>query len=234
MIYFFDGGVFTPVTDPDFASVVLLLGFEGADASTTFTDESPSPKTMTAVGNAQIDTAQFKYGSASGLFDGTGDSVSTPDAAAFTLGTSDFTMECWVRFGALGATSRTFFSQWGAVASPASRTFLWYASGTAQSFSYNQTQTFNSAWTPSINIWYHLAICRDGANLRMFVDGTQVGSTHNIAATSIVDSTSVAHVGSNGGTASFVNGHLDEMRITIGVARYTANFTPPSAAFPRS
>ncbi len=223
-----------PAPDPHFASVVLLLGFEGADASTTFTDESPSPKTMTAVGNAQIDTAQFKYGSAAGLLDGTGDNISTPDAAAFTLGTSDFTFETWVRFSALGAGSRTFFSQWSATASPASRTHLWDASGTAMRFSYNQTLSFTSAWTPSINTWYHVAISRSGANLRMFVDGTQIGITHNISTTSIVDSTSTVQIGANNAASSYLAGHLDEMRITVGVARYTSNFTPPASAFPRS
>ncbi len=85
-----DGGV-----DPN---VDLLLHFTGADASTTFTDSSPSPKTFTAVGNAQIDTAQKKFGSASAQFDGSGDCIHTPDTAHLELGSGDWTLDFWVKF----------------------------------------------------------------------------------------------------------------------------------------
>ena len=75
----------------------VLLQFNGADASTTITDVNAggSAHTWTANGNAQIDTAQSKFGGASLLCDGTGDYVTTPDHADFTLGSSDFTIDCW-------------------------------------------------------------------------------------------------------------------------------------------
>jgi hypothetical protein len=76
----------------------VLLHFDGSDASTTITDSNSggSAHTWTAAGNAQIDTAQYKFGGASGLFDGTGDWVTTPDHADFTLGSSDFTIDLLV------------------------------------------------------------------------------------------------------------------------------------------
>jgi hypothetical protein len=83
--------------DPNWANVVLLMGFEGADASTTFVDESSVGRTMTAIGNAQIDTAQFKFGAASGLFDGSGDVVTAADSADWDFGSGDFTIEMFVR-----------------------------------------------------------------------------------------------------------------------------------------
>ena len=76
----------------------LLLHFDGTDGSTTFVDSSPSGKTVTAVGNAQIDTAQYKFGGASGLFDGNGDYLSVPDSDDWYFGTGDFTIDAWARF----------------------------------------------------------------------------------------------------------------------------------------
>ena len=85
-----------PTNDPYWANVVLLLHMDGTDGSTTFTDSSSYARAMTAAGNAQIDTAEFKFGTASGLFDGTGDSVQTPNGADFQF-LGDFTVEAWVR-----------------------------------------------------------------------------------------------------------------------------------------
>jgi hypothetical protein len=75
-------------TDPSFASVSALLHFDGSDGSTTFTDVTGT--IWTANGNAQIDTAQSVFGGASGLFDGTGDFITTPDATKFSLSNADF------------------------------------------------------------------------------------------------------------------------------------------------
>src|SRR5690606_29617491 len=77
----------------------VLLHFEGSDGSATFTDSNigGAAKTWTANGNAQIDTAQSKFGAASGLFDGTGDYITTPDHNDFTLGSSDFTIDFWAK-----------------------------------------------------------------------------------------------------------------------------------------
>src|SRR3990167_5787652 len=81
------------------ADTKLLLHMDGADASTTFTDEVGH--VFTPAGNAQIDTAQSKFGGASGLFDGTGDYITTPNSADFDPGTGSFTAEMWIRPAAL-------------------------------------------------------------------------------------------------------------------------------------
>ena len=87
---------YAPV-DEYYASVSLLLYGNGTNGSTTITDNSPSPKTVTAVGNAQISTAQSKFGGASIAFDGTGDFITVPDSSAFVLGLSNepYTVEFW-------------------------------------------------------------------------------------------------------------------------------------------
>src|SRR5262245_43415513 len=79
-----------PVTNDSFTKIEHH--YNGADASTTILDTNAggSPHTWTANGNAQLDTADFKFGGSSLLLDGTGDFVDTPDHTDFTLGTSDF------------------------------------------------------------------------------------------------------------------------------------------------
>ena len=81
--------------DPSFSKVSLLLSGDGANGSTTFTDTSPTPKTLTRCGDSQISTVQSKFGGASMYFDGVGDYLSL--SASQLIGTSDFTIEAWVR-----------------------------------------------------------------------------------------------------------------------------------------
>ncbi|MBK6587935.1 MAG: LamG domain-containing protein [Acidobacteria bacterium] len=83
----------------------------------------------------------------------------------------------------------------------------------------------------SANTWYHLAATRQGSTYRLFVDGTQVATT--TSSITIHDNANSLYIGtSTDGSTSPVNGYIDDLRITKGVARYTANFTPPAAAFP--
>jgi len=81
--------------DEHYNSVSLLLNANGADNSTVFTDTSPTPKTVTAVGNAKISTSQSKFGGSSMYFDGTGDYLTSPSSTDFDLG-GTYTVEFWV------------------------------------------------------------------------------------------------------------------------------------------
>ena len=216
--------------DPDFASVVVLLHFNGVDASTAFTDGKGH--TFTANGNAQIDTAQSLFGGASGLFDGSEDYLSTPNHADFNFGTGDFCIETAVRFNtlpsnsivSLASTYQNSTNGW----SVQYRTDV--GEGNRLTFGVGDARN-NFAWSPSINTWYRVAISRAGTSLRAFVDGIQIGST--IANSSNLTSTAALWVGALnfGGGIQFFNGWLDELRITKGVARYTANYTVATGPF---
>ena len=200
----------------------LLLHMDGADASTTFTDASASPKTMTAVGDAQIDTAQYVFGGASGLFDGTGDWLTTPSTGDFAMGTGDFTVDFRVRFNNIGSnrwiqnqdTSNQLDVGWDS----ASLWWRFFVGGTEYNFS----------WTPTVNTWYHVAFTRENGSLRCFIDGAQVGTTKS--ATGSVGA-GFLYIGTNNGGFANLNGWLDEYRVTKGLARWVANFTPPTASY---
>lgn len=212
-----------PGGDEHFASVVLLMHFEGADGSTTFTDSSTANRAMTAVGSTQIDTAQKKYGNAAGLF-----SSSSLTAAAsndFSFGTNDLTLEFFLRYNT-NASFQVPFSLNDSTANllriQSGNTVLFIAGGV--------TIFSNSITTLANGVWYHLAITRSGNTWRLFVDGT-IALTATASAT--VGGNFMLRIGDYS-AGNFLNGWLDEYRITKGVARYTANFTPPTEAFPDS
>lgn len=206
----------------------VLLHCDGSDASTTITDESG--KSWTAGGNAQIDTAQSKFGGGSLLFDGNADYVYTADHADFTLGTNDFTVDFWVRFNQI--TYAALFT----IYTDANNCILFYLytdgnillqSISGGSLALNVTQ----AWTPSTGTWYHVAAVRYGNVWRIFVNGNKLGNDVTDSR-SIPDYTGGAAIGYRpANSAGSLNGWIDEFRFSKGIARWTANFTPPTAAY---
>lgn len=218
--------------DPYWANVVLLLHMDGTDASTTFTDHSSSAKTVTANGNAQIDTAQSKFGGASGLFDGTDDYLTVADSADWDFGTGDFTVEGWFRFS-VHTSIMTLVGNY--LNSTVGWSFQVRSDTNTIRLGNGDTALIDVSWTPNNGVWYHIAISRSGTSLRAFVDGTQVGSTATNS-TNITGSTQSLSIGALF-FVSYIqdyNGWMDDLRITKGVARYTSNFTAPSEAFPNS
>ncbi len=213
-----------------------LLHFNGSDGSTTFTDGSG--KTWTGAVTAQLDTDQKKFGTASLLLDGDSDYISTPDHADFDVGSGDFTIDCWVRFNAVpGAgvyailySQRTTPSSNYAMTLLYSGDFKWYFC-----YSTNGTTQINltgmSTHTPSVNTWYHIACVRNGSNLDIYIDG-QKQTTKTISGT-IYNSTATPLIGASnpGAPDYFLNGWIDEFRFSKGIARWTANFTPPSEEY---
>ena len=207
------GGVVT-VVDPNFASVSLLLHMDGTNSSTTFTDNSSGALSITANGNAQISTAQSKYGGASGLFDGTGDFLSVPSIA---IGSStDCTFECW--FYRIGG--QALIGDPGAVGNQQLLTVL---NGKLYAF-WNGNEV--EGGTVTDNTWHHAAITRSSGTIRLFFNGTLVASSAGNTT-----AFSVTRIGMCINRTDW-NGYIDDLRITVGVARYTASFTVPSEAYP--
>lgn len=219
-------GVFTAaVGDPNFSKVALLLPFDGTDGATSTVDESDNAHAITFNGDAQIDTAQSKFGGASLSLDGTGDYISISDDPSLRMGTEDFTIEFWVRIPSLppvicGLFSKGYYTAGGID--------LYFQSNGYLYFDVEQSRlAYNwGANGFAVDTWYHLAITRSGSNVDLWVDGVSV-----INRTSSVDLNSSAnfHLGY---TAHYANGWFDDLRITKGIARYTSTFTPPTTAHP--
>lgn len=210
----------------------VMLHMDGADTSTTFTDSSDTANTFTAVGNAQIDTAQFKFGQ-SGVSDGTGDKINCPDNAVFDA-SGDFTVDGWFRFNGTPATS--VFWEIGSYGG-ANGAGAIYSAGGLRLDSYCNANPFGGnaaqrAWTPSANTWYHLAWIRTGTTIRAFIDGTQLGVDVTEAG-AITPSDKISLFDSNANDACF-NGWIDEWRYVVGTAVWTTNFTPPTSAYTKA
>lgn len=207
-------------TDPDFANVSLLLHMDGSNGSTTFTDSSSNSVSVTANGNAQISTAQSKFGGASGLFDGSGDSL-TATVNTFNTRTDKFTIESWVYLAS--RTGFTLISGTNFYLTELGGT-VYLGDGSANIVQFANTEL-------PLTTWFHIAVTFDQTTYRIFVDGVDKGNSTLLLASF---NFSNVEIGARASLSSYTDGYLDDYRITKDVARYTAGFTPPTAAFPDS
>ncbi len=224
-----------------FSQVVFLAGFEGVDASTAFVDESSYARAVTAQGNAQIDTAQFKYGASSLLVDGTGDWAQCANSADWNFGAGQFTIECFLRYNQQGgfAAEGAVLSQWADSQRGwmLRRILTGPGFGVVLGLTASTDTTVSGNFTFTNGVWYHVACDRDAAGkVRVYVGGAMIASATVSAA--LYASNQPMMVG-NSNFAAFnraFDGWIDEVRITKGTARYASDsgFTPPTAAFPRS
>jgi hypothetical protein len=222
-----------PTIDPYFGAISLLLHMNGANASTYFPDHSYNALAVTANGNAQISTAQSKFGGASALFDGTGDYLSC-SSTSLLFGIGNFTIELWFNVSvAFSGTSQTFAGVWSA------SNYAWLLQATSTSVvcafgngSAYATQITGNWTAPSTATWNHLAVTRSGTNAYIFLNGTQLATT---TVSTNISGTGAMSIGRNAdGDQQYMTGYIDSLRITKGIARYTTAFTPPTAQFPNS
>lgn len=216
--------------DPYFDKVSLLLPMDSS-----FADLSFMQKSVTAVGNASINTTQSKFGGASGYFDGSGDYLSIPLNADFGFGSGDFTLEAWVYPVVLTGSDRgiTDLRHYSDASDPnpvGATMFLDSANGFKLALWDNSVKYGSAGTAPALNTWSHVAITRSGTTLRGFIGGVQqfsVSHSKDLGSSSICGIGGYAGIyGAAIGSSPF-NGYIDDIRITKGVARYTSNFTPP-------
>ena len=220
----------TTVGDLYFPQTELLLPFDGVNGATTTSDLSNKNHTLTFGGTAQLSTAQSKFGGTSLLLDGNSDYVNAGGSnSSFTWGTSDFTIECWIYLNSIGAYENIFSHsspsvgiEWGLDGSSGFKIYMgggsWFVNGTVTSSSGISTGQ-----------WIHVALVRNGSNFDTYVNGTKGGTTAS-SATSISAPSNNPYIGCNRGTGGFIDGYIDDFRITIGRARYTSSFTAPTTA----
>ena len=217
----------------------LMIHANEADgtAGTGIIDFSLTPKTITANGNAQVDTSQAKFGSGSVLFDGTGDYLSVSDDHGVSdywhMDAGKFTLDCRVQFKTVAA---------GGICQQRvdddNRVYFYYDSNhfvyfVIRSGGINRVRVFTS-FHPVAGVWYHLAAIRGWENDADKFVVTIDGVAENVVTDVDVwpDLNADLEIGKQG---SFeLDGHIDEFRVSKGIARWTANFTPPAKAYKTS
>jgi hypothetical protein len=182
---------------------------------------------LETVGNAQISTSVKKYGTGSMAFDGTGDWLLLNDSPNLQLGSGDFTVEGWVYLSTTGTAK--------GIVGKGTATTGWLVSVNASNqlvFTDGSTATTGST-ALSATTWYYFAVVRNGSatgNVKIYLNGTADATSSGAITTSYTQTNSM-YVGADRTAGSAINGYIDDLRITKGVARYTANFTAPTSAF---
>jgi len=218
----------------------LLLHMDSLDVSST-----TAPKIPTFVGTAQISTAQKEFGSGSLLLDGNSDYVTVPDSADWNFGTGDFTIDFWINFNSLPSNGvypyeqATIVGQWVSTTSAWSLAVAKIGSGLRVSFGTETAVVFSDVLSPALTTgqWYHMAIVRNGTTTTYYQDGTAKLSGPSLT---IGDYASTLNMGYQASASSdgsglpracYIDGNIDELRISKGIARWTANFTPPTSEY---
>ena len=211
----------------------LLLHINGTSGSQVFTDSTDNPKTIAANGNAQISTAQSKFGGASGYFDGLGDYLSVSSSSDWNIGTGDFTIDFWYYADSPSAEAE-FFNMAPAYNSTLENTRI----KISRDYSYirgginGSIVVSNSGGVFDAN-WHHVALVRYSGNVNLFIDGVGITATSN--SSSVTNDNLYIGVGNHPEgtipTTEYWKGYLDEIRVSNGIARWTSNFTPPSAPY---
>ena len=223
------------VGDVYFPQTSLLLPFDGSDAATSTSDLSNRNATVTFAGTAQLSTGQSKFGGSSLLLDGNSDYLTISDTYWNTaINSGNWTVEFWVRFAALGSNEELIGNRgdvggdssngWALRKKDSNNIILyWYEGGQFNYLNHAQgTQTALSADT-----WYHIAVTRSGNTWKLFLNGT-AEDTVTDSGTIVTGTGNRLFIGNFG--VNYLNGYMDDLRITVGQARYTSNFTAPTSA----
>lgn len=236
--------------DPDFSSVKLLVEPDGPGGSTSFADLSATGHTLVTNGHTVQDSVIKNFSNASIDLDGTGDYIDCGASSEHFFSNGDFTVEFWTRMTAEPGASFAWFTKWNNTGSQGGWSFQYDVTqntvvmfvSTTGSNNFNANYDFDTDGITVGNFfnsaWHHVAFTREGINGRVFVDGDLGGVVLNMSTTALFDNTSTdVIIGARrlgAGVEREVDAHMAGVRITKGVARYTAGFTAPAFQFNRS
>jgi hypothetical protein len=172
---------------------------------------------LETVGNAQISTSVKKYGTGS-IAVSSGNYLTEATSPLFSFGANNFTIDGWIYF--------TSGSNWGIFEKVGE--FALYGDANRWVLKVNNTSNvFVIGWTPTLSTWYHFAVVRYGATTTIYINGTSIGSRSSV---DITVGSGIINIGYVAVLPAALNGYIDDLRVTNGIARYTADFTPPETA----
>lgn len=225
---------FTPPTAPLTAitNTSLLLS-----ATNSGIYDSTAKNVLETVGNAQVSTTQAKWGTTAIYLDGTGDYLVGRTNPALSMGTGAFTWEAWVYPTATRSSAAHIYDTLppGGTGSRAN-SMIWGINSSNKLFVFtNGSSAIVSSGSISLNTWTHVAFVREGTGTnqtKFYINGTNDGTgtvaTNDTLGGEVIGASADDLANNN----AMFQGYIDDLRITKGYARYTSNFTAPTAAFP--
>ncbi|NDC55361.1 MAG: hypothetical protein EBZ69_00755 [Alphaproteobacteria bacterium] len=223
--------------DPYFSDVVLLLHADGENNGTVFVDSSANQLAVTPNGNVKTITNISMWGSASASFDGNGDYLTISQNNLLSFGAGDFTVEMFVHFTTIPTGSEFIGFANSVVSTTAADQSKWwfgYRGNNGLVFGRHALGGYDcyTPWSPTPGVWYHIAACRVSGEMKLYIDGIEKPVTNKTVQAGINwtnDGLSIGVVA----TPRYLNGEIDDFRITRNVARYTTpTFEVPDAPFP--
>lgn len=220
---------FTPPTAPlaAIANTSLLLNFANGGVF-----DATTKTALETVGNAQASTTQARFGASSMFFDGTGDYLTAPNSPNYALGPGNWTVEAWLYPTATGVQ---FWYDTRTSTSTGFDLILGTNSSNFPLIFVNGAILFTSSTALAVNAWSHVALVRSAGVITLYING--VKPTTGSAASAVNFTAQGCTVGTafddrTATASSKFAGYIDGLRVTKGIARYTADFTPPTTAFP--
>ena len=224
---------FTPPTAPFTAisGTQLLLNFTNAQIF-----DQTAKNVLECVGDAKVSTSVYKYGSGSISFDGNGDYLNIPPTPQFNFGSGNYTIEFWIYLNSTGTQGVLHTSNFandtpgGVYIRIVPTGLVEYAMSSDDTFGTRVMAT--SSVGISTSTWTHVACVRNGNTMTVYINGTSRG-TNTFSGSAYFSSSYNTRIGYwRDLDTSYLNAYIDDLRITMGYARYTSNFTPPTSAFP--
>jgi len=212
-----------------------LLHFEGNDSSIVFVDESG--KTWAVGGGAHVHAGVQKFGSSSLYLADGSSAISALNHPDFNFGSGDFTIDLWAYAASAGQGNSSTICSKNLSAASYSPISISMSNG-AYTVKLHMSST-GSSWNLASNVavgtltqneWGHVAVCRSGTNVYAFLNGV-LGSTTDVSTTALMSNTDVFWLGGGNYSGTYFPGYFDEIRISKGIARWTAAFTPPTGAY---
>ncbi len=217
--------------DTDGTTVIATATIESVDGDKLIIDGSAAgflvnsnrdTKIVNVLGNAQLDTAIKKIGTASLLLDGTGDYLKLDATSDFQFA-GDFCAEAWIY--PTSVTGQHYIFAFG---TESAGRYVLFLDGNTIKGNYFGAGTTTYGNTLSTNTWYHVALSRAGSTMTVYLDGTALGTTETNNNT--LGNTGELRIGADSSNANTFEGHFDELRITKGYRRYAGTFTPYTTA----
>jgi hypothetical protein len=213
---------FTPPTAPptSTANTQLLLNF--TDSAIL---DSTGRTVLETVADAKTSSVVTKFTGGSMYFDGTGDwlEVKNKDTQTFNFGSGNFTIEGWYNV----SNASTQYALVGRGPSDADDELLILLNNGTYYIDWGGGVVYMQGGTYTANVWHHFALVRSGTDFRLYHNGNSAVSATLTAGYSFTNNYTLKIGSGRGGSYAF-NGYINDLRITQGYARYTANFTTPT------